>query len=73
MIRTSLAAFTERLAASVRDRGTLPPLTPSRIRIELLAGLTVALALVTLWGTALSPHAQPMLSPLHFKIIVIFF
>ena len=46
MIRTSLAAFTERLAASVRDRGTLPPLTPSRIRIELLAGLTVALALV---------------------------
>ncbi|MED5549500.1 MAG: SulP family inorganic anion transporter [Pseudomonadota bacterium] len=46
MIRTSLAAFTERLAASVGDRGTLPPLTPSRIRIELLAGLTVALALV---------------------------
>ncbi len=46
MIRTSLAAFTERLATSIGDRGELPPLTPSRIRIELLAGLTVALALV---------------------------
>ena len=46
MIRTSLAAFTERLAASIGDRGELPPLTPARIRIELLAGLTVALALV---------------------------
>jgi SulP family sulfate permease len=46
MIRTSLAAFTEHMAASVRNRGELPPLTPSRIRIEILAGLTVALALV---------------------------
>ena len=46
MIRTSLAAFTERLATSIGDRGELPPLTPGRIRIEILAGLTVALALV---------------------------
>ena len=46
MIRTSLAAFTERLAATVRDRGELPPLTPERIKTELLSGLTVALALV---------------------------
>ena len=46
MLKTSLAVFTERLAASIRDRGELPPLTPGRIRIEVLAGLTVALALV---------------------------
>ncbi len=46
MIRPTLAAFTERLAASVRHRGELPPLTLNRIRIEVLAGLTVALALV---------------------------
>ena len=46
MLRTSLAAFTERLAATIGDRGELPPLNAGRIRIELLAGLTVALALV---------------------------
>ncbi|MDF1768609.1 SulP family inorganic anion transporter [Maricaulis sp.] len=46
MLRTSLAAFTERLAATIGDRGELPPLNVSRIRIEILAGLTVALALV---------------------------
>ena len=46
MIRTSIAAFTERLSASIRDRGEIPPITPGRIRIEVLAGLTVALALV---------------------------
>lgn len=46
MIRPTLAAFTERLAASIRHRGELPPLTLGRIRIEILAGLTVALALV---------------------------
>ena len=49
MIRTSLAAFTERLAASVRDRGTLPPLTPSRIRIESVGAVTSALPLALTW------------------------
>jgi len=46
MLKTSLAAFAERLSATIRDRGELPPLTIGRIRIEVLAGLTVALALV---------------------------
>lgn len=46
MIRNSLAAFAERLSASVRNRGELPDLTVGQIRIEVLAGLTVALALV---------------------------
>ncbi len=46
MLRPTLAAFTERLSASIRNRGELPPLTPGQIRIEVPAGLTVALALV---------------------------
>ncbi|MHA6289524.1 SulP family inorganic anion transporter [Maricaulis sp. CAU 1757] len=46
MIKTSLAAFADRIASNVRGEGEIPALTPSRIRIELLAGLTVALALV---------------------------
>ncbi|MEC9249121.1 MAG: SulP family inorganic anion transporter [Pseudomonadota bacterium] len=46
MIRNSLAAFAERLSASVRNRGELPELTVGQLRIEVLAGLTVALALV---------------------------
>ena len=46
MTRTILAAFANRLA--LPDLRLLPEekLTPSRIRIELLSGLTVALALV---------------------------
>ena len=46
MLQNSLAAFAERFSASIRNRGELPPLTVSQIRIEVLAGLTVALALV---------------------------
>ena len=46
MTRAMLASFANRLA--LPDLSLLPPerLTPSRLRIELLAGLTVALALV---------------------------
>ena len=46
MLQNSLAAFAERFSASIRNRGELPPLTVSKVRIEVLAGLTVALALV---------------------------
>jgi SulP family sulfate permease len=46
MLQNSLAAFAERFSASIRHRGELPPLTVSQVRIEVLAGLTVALALV---------------------------
>ena len=40
MIRNTLAAFAERLSASVRNRGELPELTVGQLRIEVLAGLT---------------------------------
>ena len=46
MNRSPLAVFAERVAATIRNRGDGPDLSPTRIRIELLAGLTVALALV---------------------------
>lgn len=46
MLRPTLAAFAERLSSSVRNRGERPELTISQFRIEILAGLTVALALV---------------------------
>ncbi|MBR9826279.1 MAG: SulP family inorganic anion transporter [Alphaproteobacteria bacterium] len=46
MLRPTLAAFAERFSVNIRQRGELPPLTPNQIRIEVLAGLTVALALV---------------------------
>ena len=46
MIKTSLSAFAERISKTVRNRGERPDLTISQFRIEILAGLTVALALV---------------------------
>jgi SulP family sulfate permease len=46
MIRTSLSAFAERISSTVRNRGERPDLTIGQFRIEILAGLTVALALV---------------------------
>jgi SulP family sulfate permease len=46
MIKTSLSAFADRISSSVRNRGERPDLTLGQFRIEILAGLTVALALV---------------------------
>ncbi|WP_417477105.1 SulP family inorganic anion transporter [Maricaulis sp.] len=46
MNRSPLAVFAERVSATILNRGAGPDLNPTRIRIELLAGLTVALALV---------------------------
>jgi SulP family sulfate permease len=46
MLRPSLAAFAERISNTVRNRGERPDLSITQFRIEVLAGLTVALALV---------------------------
>ena len=46
MNRTPLAAFADRLTMPDLRLSPNEPMTPSRIRIELLSGLTVALALV---------------------------
>jgi len=46
MVRTSLAAFADRISKSVRNRGERPDLSIGQFRVEILAGLTVALALV---------------------------
>jgi SulP family sulfate permease len=46
MNRSPLIAFASRIAATALNRADRPEITPTRIRIELLAGLTVALALV---------------------------
>jgi SulP family sulfate permease len=46
MLRPAFSAFADRIASSVRNRGERPDLTVSQFRIEILAGLTVALALV---------------------------
>ncbi|WP_417493670.1 SulP family inorganic anion transporter, partial [Maricaulis sp.] len=46
MNKSPLAVFAERVSATVLNRGDGPELSPTRIRIEVLAGLTVALALV---------------------------
>ncbi len=46
MIKPTLAAFVDRLSVSDWKDSNLPSFTPTRIKIELLAGLTVALALV---------------------------
>ncbi len=46
MIKPTLAAFVERLPGSDWKDSASPHLTPSRVKIELLSGLTVALALV---------------------------
>jgi sulfate permease, SulP family len=46
LIKPTLAAFADRLARTGRGSGNSPRFTPSRIKIELLSGLTVALALV---------------------------
>ena len=46
MIKPTLAAFVERLSVSDWKYSNLFPFTPNRIKTELLAGLTVALALV---------------------------
>jgi len=46
VIKPTLAAFVERLPGSDWKDSASPHLTPSRVKIELLSGLTVALALV---------------------------
>jgi SulP family sulfate permease len=46
MLRPAFSAFADRIASSVRNRGERPDLTVTQFRIEILAGLTVALALV---------------------------
>ena len=44
--KSSFAAFADRLGAQNFSQANLAKFTPNRIKIELLAGLTVALALV---------------------------
>ncbi|PCJ61638.1 MAG: sodium-independent anion transporter [Rhodospirillaceae bacterium] len=44
--KPTLAAFAARLSSANLNDSELPPFTPNRIKIELLSGLTVALALV---------------------------
>ncbi|MHA1597829.1 MAG: SulP family inorganic anion transporter [Alphaproteobacteria bacterium] len=46
MIKTTLAAFAEKVASADLKRPELPPCFPGCIKTELLSGLTVALALV---------------------------
>ena len=46
MVKSTLAAFAERLSFSEHRRQNPNRLTPRRLRIEVLSGLTVALALV---------------------------
>ncbi|USG62892.1 SulP family inorganic anion transporter [Sneathiella marina] len=46
MIKPTLAAFADRLTRTGRNSGDLMKFTPNRVKIELLSGLTVALALV---------------------------
>ncbi len=46
MIRSSLSAFADRISIPSRSRSGPLTFTPNRIKIEVLAGLTVALALV---------------------------
>ncbi len=46
MIRTSLSAFADRISIPARRRSGPLTFTPNRIKVEVLAGLTVALALV---------------------------
>ncbi len=46
MIRSSLSAFADRISIPARKRSGPLTFTPNRIKVEVLAGLTVALALV---------------------------
>ncbi|NQU58326.1 MAG: sodium-independent anion transporter, partial [Rhodospirillales bacterium] len=46
VIKPTLAAFADRLSSADWKDSELPPLTPGRIKTEVLSGLTVALALV---------------------------
>ena len=46
MIRSSLSAFADRITIPARRRSGPLTFTPNRIKVEVLAGLTVALALV---------------------------
>ncbi len=46
MIKPTMAAFAERFKSGEKNQPKKIPFTPNRIKIELLAGLTVALALV---------------------------
>ncbi|PCJ94627.1 MAG: sodium-independent anion transporter [Hyphomicrobiales bacterium] len=46
MIKSTLAAFADRLNASNRHESSKIAFTPERVKIEILSGLTVALALV---------------------------
>ena len=46
MVKSTFAAFAERLSIGENKRNAIEIFTPSRIKIEILSGLTVALALV---------------------------
>ena len=46
MIRSTLAAFADSISIPARKRSGPLTFTPNRVKVELLAGLTVALALV---------------------------
>lgn len=46
MVKSTFAAFAERLSIGENRRAAVETFTPSRIKIEVLSGLTVALALV---------------------------
>ena len=46
MIRSTLAAFADSISVPARKRSGPMSFTPNRVKVELLAGLTVALALV---------------------------
>jgi len=46
MIRSTLASFANSISIPARKRSGPLTFTPNRVKVELLAGLTVALALV---------------------------
>ena len=46
MVKSTFAAFADRLGAQGLSQASFTQFTPNRIKIELLSGLTVALALV---------------------------
>ncbi len=46
MVKSTFAAFAERLSIGENSRAAVETFTPNRIKIEVLSGLTVALALV---------------------------
>ena len=46
MVKSTFAAFAERISSGENRRAAIETFTPSRVKIEVLSGLTVALALV---------------------------